>query len=180
MLPEGWLAEHELAPREEAYALEQLLYHEARLLDAERWRDWFALLAPDVHYWLPARENRYRRDPRGIAPRRDDVALFDDRLADLDDRIKRLETGLVWGEDPPARVRRLIAGVSAFATPAADCRRVYSHFLVYRNRRQDEVAILAGARRDTWRDTPAGWRLAAREVLLDQHVVLDKNLYLIF
>jgi 3-phenylpropionate/cinnamic acid dioxygenase small subunit len=180
MVPQGWLTETELVGRDEAYALEQLLYHEARLLDAERWRDWLALLAPDVHYWLPTRENRYRRDPRGVAPRREDAALFDDRLGDLEDRIRRLETGLVWGEDPPGRIRRLITGVSAFAVDTPDVRRVYSHFLVYRNRRQDEVAMFAGARRDTWRSTADGWRLVAREVLLDQHVVLDKNLYLVF
>jgi 3-phenylpropionate/cinnamic acid dioxygenase small subunit len=86
----------------------------------------------------------------------------------------------VWGEDPPGRIRRLITNVSAFAADTPDTRRVYSHFLVYRNRRQDEVAMFAGARRDTWRTTADGWRLAAREVLLDQHVILDKNLYLIF
>lgn len=180
MVPQGWLEETRSVGRDEAYVLEQLLYQEARLLDAERFRDWLALLAPDIHYWLPVRENRYRRDPRGTAPTREDVALFDDAWNDLEDRIKRLETGLVWGEDPPGRIRRLITNVSAFETDQTDTRRVYSHFLVYRNRRQDEVAILAGARRDTWRATPDGHRLAAREVLLDQHVVLDKNLYLLF
>lgn len=180
MVPQDWLAETQIVDRETGYALEQLLYHEARLLDAERFRDWLGLLADDVHYWLPVRENRYRRDPRGVAPRRDDVAIFNDDRADLEDRVRRLETGLVWGEDPPGRIRRLITNVSAFEADTSDARRVYSHFLVYRNRRQDEVAILAGARRDLWRDTSPGWQLAQREVLLDQHVVLDKNLYLFF
>ena len=180
MVPQGWLTETQVVDRDAGYELEQLLYHEARLLDAERFRDWLGLLTDDVHYWLPVRENRYRRDPRGAAPRREDVALFDDHRTDLEDRVRRLETGLVWGEDPPGRIRRLITNVSAFVAEVPDARRVYSHFLVYRNRRQDEVAMLAGARRDLWRTTLQGWRLAAREVLLDQHVVLDKNLYLFF
>lgn len=179
MVPEGWLTETQCVDRDEGYALEQLLYHEARLLDAERFRDWLALLDSMVNYWLPVRENRFRRDPRGVAPRREDVALFDDSRKDLEDRIRRLETGLVWGEDPPGRIRRLITNISAFKAEAAEMRRVYSNFLVYRNRRQDEVAILPGARRDLWRHTTDGWRLVQREVLLDQHVVLDKNLYVI-
>ena len=36
------------------------LYREARLLDNERWDDWLALLAEDIHYWMPTMENRRR------------------------------------------------------------------------------------------------------------------------
>ncbi len=180
MVPQGWLTETQPVERDEGYAFEQLLYHEARLLDAERFRDWLALLDPGINYWLPVRENRFRRDPRGIGPRREDPALFDDSLKDLEDRVRRLETGLSWSDDPPGRIRRLISNVTAFASDVPDARAVYSNFLVYRNRRQDEVAILPGARRDLWHRFADGWRLRQREILLDQSVVLDKTLNLIF
>ena len=35
-------------------SLEQFLYHEARLLDEQRWEDWEALFTDDGAYWMPA------------------------------------------------------------------------------------------------------------------------------
>src|SRR5262249_1581120 len=43
-LPEQVVLQHEV---------EQFLYAEAALLDARRFRDWLALLADDIHYWMP-------------------------------------------------------------------------------------------------------------------------------
>lgn len=180
LLPADWLTETTPADRDESHAITQWYYHEARLLDAERWRDWLALLDPDIQYWMPMRENRLRRDPRGLAPDPGDTALFDDRFNDLEDRVRRLETGAVWTEDPPVRIRRLIVNLSAFVLEADGERRVYSHFLIHRSRRQDDQATLVGIRRDLLKRHGDGYLLARREVLLDQHVVLDKNLYLFF
>ena len=33
--------------------LEQFLYHEARLLDEQRWEEWNALYLEDAEYWGP-------------------------------------------------------------------------------------------------------------------------------
>ena len=38
---------------------------EARLLDEERYDEWYETLADDLFYWLPLRESRFRRDKRG-------------------------------------------------------------------------------------------------------------------
>ena len=46
------------------HEIQKWLYHEARLLDEERFEEWLALLTPDIHYWLPLRENRFRKDRR--------------------------------------------------------------------------------------------------------------------
>ena len=35
------------------HRIEQFLFREARLLDEERWDDWLALMAEDIHYWMP-------------------------------------------------------------------------------------------------------------------------------
>lgn len=35
-------------------SLEQFLYHEARLLDEQRWQEWSDLFVKDGEYWVPA------------------------------------------------------------------------------------------------------------------------------
>jgi ethylbenzene dioxygenase beta subunit len=45
---------------EETHEVEQFLYREARLLDERRYDEWMALLADDLHYWVPTRRNKVR------------------------------------------------------------------------------------------------------------------------
>ena len=44
------------------YQVEQFLYHEAALLDARRFDEWYALLADDLEYWMPVRSTRSLAD----------------------------------------------------------------------------------------------------------------------
>ena len=37
---------------------EQFLYHEARLLDTQRYEDWLALFTDDATYWVPLEQNQ--------------------------------------------------------------------------------------------------------------------------
>jgi len=92
-------------------------------------------------------------------------------------RVKRMDTGLVWFEDPKSVARRLITNIDAEWSAREDEVDVYSTFLVYRNRRQRDETWLVGCREDRLRLTGAGWKLAERTILLDQRVVLDKNLH---
>jgi ethylbenzene dioxygenase beta subunit len=98
--------------------IERFYRLEARLLDEERHKEWYELLADDLFYWMPLRENRFRRDPRpGLDP--DAMALFDERKADIAVRIGRLASNLVWSEDPPTRHVYLVSNVEAFETAVA-------------------------------------------------------------
>jgi 3-phenylpropionate/cinnamic acid dioxygenase small subunit len=54
--------------------------------------------------------------------------------------------------------------------------KVGSRFLVYQNRNQYENYTLIGKRTDTLRKVSGTWKLARREILLDQSVLLAKNL----
>ena len=66
------------------------------------------------------------------------------------------------------------ASPSAETTPsevAVRCR-----FLVYRNRVETETDLLVGKREDTLRRVDGGWKIARRMVVLDQSVLLVKNL----
>jgi 3-phenylpropionate/cinnamic acid dioxygenase small subunit len=58
---------------------------------------------------------------------------------------------------------------------SATCR-----FLIYRNRVQTETDILVGKREDVLRSESEGWRIARRKIILDQNVLLSKNLTFFF
>jgi 3-phenylpropionate/cinnamic acid dioxygenase small subunit len=53
---------------------------------------------------------------------------------------------------------------------------VRCRFLVYRNRVETETDVLVGKREDVLRRVDGGWKIARRMVILDQSVLLAKNL----
>jgi len=164
------------------WEVEQFLYYEAALLDARRFDEWLQLLADDIHYWMPLRFNRDRRDEASDTSAPDEVSLFDDDKAFLEARIRRLKTGKAWAEDPPSRTRHLITNVviePANAPQNADFA-VHSNFIVYRNRMEGEVDLYAGSRDDLIRRTAGGFQIASRTIMLDQNVLLSKNLSILF
>jgi 3-phenylpropionate/cinnamic acid dioxygenase small subunit len=55
-----------------------------------------------------------------------------------------------------------------------------SRFLIYRNRVETETDLLVGKREDTLRRAGGGWLIARRKILLDQSVLLTKNLTFFF
>jgi len=57
---------------------------------------------------------------------------------------------------------------------------VKSRFLVYRNRVETETDVLVGKREDLLRRVDGGWKIARRKIVLDQSVLLTKNLTFFF
>jgi len=159
-------------------SIERFLRTEARLLDQERHREWYALLAEDLFYWMPLRENRRRRTGREISP--ENMAFFDDRKADIDIRLQRLESGMAWIEDPPTRHVYAISNVEAFETSVEGEYEVHSVFTMYRNRSEHDESTLMGRRRDVLRRHGTGFQIARRLILLQQSVLLTKNLSVFF
>jgi 3-phenylpropionate/cinnamic acid dioxygenase small subunit len=58
--------------------------------------------------------------------------------------------------------------------------RVYSNFMVYRNRAETEQEIYVGARQDVFRRVDGEWKIARRKIILDQNVLLAKNVSIFF
>jgi ethylbenzene dioxygenase beta subunit len=167
------------APDSVLLAIERFYRREARLLDAERYDEWYALLADDLFYWMPLRENRFRRDRRAdIDP--DNMAFFDERKADIAVRLGRLASKLVWTEDPPTRHVYVVTNVEAFETDIAGDYECHSAFVQYRNRAEHDESTLIGRRRDILRADGAGFQVARRLILLPQSVLLTKNLTAFF
>lgn len=162
------------------HEITMFLYREARLLDEERYREWLGLITPDVHYWIPFRENRYRKDRRPEPGPEEAASLYNDTYDDLEDRVKRSETGLVWSEDPKPRVSRSITNIEVEHADVPDELDVYSNIELYRSRRQDEEIWYNGKRRDRLRRVSGAWKLARRHVFLNHHVLLDENVSVLF
>lgn len=160
--------------------VEQFLYAEARLLDQRRYRDWYALLADDLRYVMPLRFNTLARERDHELSSADESAWFDETRASIDVRLKRLETGMAWAEEPPSRVRHLITNVTI--DDPGEPLVVRSCFHVYRSRLERQVDQFTGERTDALRraDTALGWQLVSRRIVLDQSTLLSNNLSLFF
>jgi 3-phenylpropionate/cinnamic acid dioxygenase small subunit len=57
---------------------------------------------------------------------------------------------------------------------------VHCNFIVYRNRGETEQDFYVGAREDGLRRVDAAWKIARRRLVLDQNVLLAKNLIIFF
>lgn len=160
--------------------VEQFLYYEAELLDERRYRDWYGLMSDDIQYWMPTRYNRTLRelDEENSTPEM--LAHFDDDKRTLGWRVAQLESGVHWAEDPPSRTRHLVTNVRIRPGATDGEFSVRSNFLLYRNRLDTEVDLWAGQREDTIRRVGAAFQIARREILLDQTVILAKNMSVLF
>ena len=173
-------------------AIEQFLYREARLLDERRFHDWLELLTDDIRYWMPVRTSRYPKRSRAIVildeeryvetelAQEGELALLDETKQSLSMRIARLDTGMAWAEDPPSRTRHLITNIEVEAGDTDAELTVYSNFLVYRTRGETEQDFFVGQREDILRSVAGAWKIARRKIVLDQNVLLPKNISIFF
>ncbi|MDB6063681.1 MAG: hypothetical protein JWM78_3784 [Verrucomicrobiaceae bacterium] len=158
------------------FEVQQFLNHEAYLLDTLRLRDWTGLLATDLSYRVPVRQTRDRATfGREIS---DTVCHMEDDYESILGRVSRLVDGKsAWSEDPPSRVRRFVTNVAVGETETADEFEVVSYLLVARNRfDQETYQLLCAERRDRIRRDGHSFKLARRDVLVDQAVLGMPNL----
>lgn len=158
-------------------AVEQFLYEEADLLDRRQFRAWLGLLAEDVRYRVPSVLNLGVRERADELLGGEQLAHYDDDLASVTMRVRRLETNMAWSEDPPPRTSRFVTNVRVVPSdrePGAFV--VRSNLFLYQNRLEREVNTFSAAREDVLRQHGDSFRIAERTVRLDQAVVLAKSL----
>jgi 3-phenylpropionate/cinnamic acid dioxygenase small subunit len=167
--------------------IEQFLYREARLLDQRRFREWLELFTEDVRYWMPTRSNRYPVTSKAISildgsrfeeaelSKEGELAIMDETKDSLTRRVDRLDTGMAWAEDPPSRTRHLVSNIEVEPGDSESQLKVYSNFLMYRTRAETEQDFYVGCREDTLRREGGGWKIAYRKIVIDQNVLLAKN-----
>jgi 3-phenylpropionate/cinnamic acid dioxygenase small subunit len=165
--------------------VEDFLYREADLLDERRYEEWLDLFTEDAHYWMPLRRNVPRDEPEREFTRQGvDASWFDEGKDTLRRRVRQIQTGVHWAEEPPSRICHIISNVQlvpgASPDPAPREVGVRSRFIVYRNRVETETDFLVGKREDLLRLEDGDWRIARRKIVLDQSVLLAKNLTMFF
>jgi 3-phenylpropionate/cinnamic acid dioxygenase small subunit len=161
--------------------IEDFLASEADLLDARRFEDWLTLFTEDVRYWMPMARNVATENlSEEFTVERVETNWIDEGIETLRQRVNQLATGVHWAEQPPSRTTHMISNLrltdiqpdtSNPQEVATRCR-----FLVYRNRQEDEQDVYVGKRNDTLRRVDGGWKIARREIFLDQNVLLSKNI----
>lgn len=165
--------------------IEDFLYEEADILDERRFEEWLALFTDDLRYWMPIRKNLALREEENDITGPEDVAWFDDDKTTLTKRVKQIRTGVHWAEEPLSRVSHLVSNIRLQERPAkplqpGDEIEVKCHFLVHRNRLETETDFLAGRRVDLLRRTESSFQIARRKIIIDQAVLLAKNLTFFF
>lgn len=151
----------------------ETLYDEAATLDERRIDDWMAMIAPDIIYQAPIRLTR-------TGPNRDRDVMrtmfhFDEDYNSLMMRTGRLQKS-AWAEDPPSRCRRFVTNVRVAECDTAGEYEVVSYLYLERSRGDNPVNETATAeRRDIWRDVDSEYKLARREIIVDQSVLGMSN-----
>ena len=165
--------------------VEAFLYGEAELLDERRYEEWLALFTDDAQYFMPMRRNVPHDEPEREFTREGlDVNWFDEGKDTLTRRVRQIQTGIHWAEEPRSRITHMVSNVQLLELvgDANEPREaaVKSRFLIYRNRVETETDLLVGKREDTLRRDGSGWLIARRKIILDQNVLLTKNLTFFF
>jgi 3-phenylpropionate/cinnamic acid dioxygenase small subunit len=161
--------------------IEQFLYHESRVLDEHRFEEWYDLLTDDIHYFMPTRYNRLKREADKEFSAVNEAAFFDEDKRSIAQRIRRLNTGMAWAEDPPSRTRHMVSNV-VIRPRSAEEYEVDCYFMIYRSRLEREVEIFVGMRHDIIRraTNAAGFVVAGRTIILDQATLMARNLSFFF
>ncbi len=157
---------------------EEFLFLEADLLDQRRFAEWLDLLTDDLVYFMPIRRNVKHGQHAAHENTREgqDISWFDEDKWTLAKRVEQIQTGVHWAEEPLSRVCHMVSNVRILEQKSDREIVVGSRFLVYQNRNEYENTTLVGKRTDTLRKVGGAWKLARREILLDQSVLLAKNL----
>jgi 3-phenylpropionate/cinnamic acid dioxygenase small subunit len=154
----------------------EFVYDEAALLDQQKFDDWANLLAEDLSYTAPLRITRQGPDRLNTVVRT--TLHFDDDYSSIMGRLQRLGTKSAWAEDPPSRTRRLVTNVRVWETAKANEYETESYLLLSRSRYEHyQLQVLSCVRHDLLRRSgPGAFKLARREIIVDQSVLGMANL----
>ena len=156
--------------------VEDFLALEGELLDERKFDDWLDLLDEDLHYWMPLVRNFEAGRPQDEYSRAGvGAAWFDEGKATLRQRVMQIQGGDHWAEEPLSRTTHMTTNIRIVSATEAEVT-VKSRFLLYVNRREEEVRLFVGKRVDVLRPSGESFLLAKRSIFLDQSKMLFKNL----
>ena len=166
--------------------IEDFLHLEADLLDQRKFRAWLDLLAEDLVYFMPIRRNVKfgDHDEKENTRQGEGISWFDEDKWTVTKRIEQILTGVHYAEEPLSRVTHMVSNIRLLdVKPSVENPHevtVGSRFLVFQSRVEYENYTFIGRRIDTLRRNGDSWLIARRELILEQNVLLAKNLSILF
>jgi p-cumate 2,3-dioxygenase subunit beta len=139
--------------------VEDLLYHEAELLDAWKLDAWMALLTDDAAYFVPPND-------KPDADHRFTLFTIADDIVRLRERVIRLKDPNCHAEYPPSRTRRLITNVRVVGSDG-DTILAAANFSIHRYRRGGAHQEFVGRYRYRLRRVGGVLKIAERRAILD-------------
>ena len=176
---------------ERQYAVEQFYFNEARLLDGRQYRQWLSLVCETLSYVMPARvnalvDNRQRGEESMIAIENEledgnsmGCPIREESYAHLFVRVDRAYKINSWADNPPARTRRIIGNIEVLKDTDKSLS-VSSNFHLFFARPGSDNFIYSGQRNDQLLVVNDGFKIAAREVIMDYANIDVPTLGLIF
>jgi 3-phenylpropionate/cinnamic acid dioxygenase small subunit len=134
---------------------EQFLYHEARLLDSQKYEEWLELFTDDATYWVPLEQGQ--KDPYQTSS-----IIHDDRTL-LELRVKQIRHPRAHARQPVARTVHQISNVMPLGEANGELRvgsamtvvefrsekqRLYGALVEHRLRRRGDTFQIAHKRVD--------------------------------
>jgi 3-phenylpropionate/cinnamic acid dioxygenase small subunit len=135
---------------------EDFVYHEARLMDGNRYDEWFALWTPDALYWVPTTDDE-------SAPEKA-VAIVYEKLGKIEDRVLRLKGKYAHAQKPRSRLMRVVSNFEL--EPCAEGLIVGTSRFVLGEIRNDRQLTYFGRNRHVLVETDAGLRMREKRVFL--------------
>ena len=150
------------------------LMREAELLDNRLFENWLALLTEDIFYNMPI---RVTRDTDEGSNDLSDGAWLRENRKSLEMRIKRLTSKGALSEEPPSRTRHFVSNIRVRGGSRENEIEVNSNLLLYRTRGDSShYDLFSAERKDVLRRINGNWKLARRDILLDQTVLGAQDL----
>jgi len=135
---------------------EDFIIHEARLLDARRFRDWMGLFDEDGTYWVPAA-------PDQKSPLNEASLFYDDRDL-MKTRIERLEHPRIHVQTPPSRTAHIIGNVVIEEADVGRGEFLVGSTVIMVEYRDEEQRVFAGRQHHRLRRDGSGFRIVQKRV----------------
>lgn len=133
-----------------------LVVHEARLLDAKRFDEWYELFDEDGRYWMPL--------ARSQQDRRTHTSLMDEDRFTLKVRIERFKHARAAAQQPPSFCHHLLQTPTVERVDDAASRVWLRTEFNYTEVRARERFSLAGSAHHELVRREAGWRIVLKRV----------------
>ncbi len=136
--------------------LVDVVYHEARCIDEQRWDEWLALYTEDAHYWMPLTHGQ-------TDPLLQGSLMYEDKML-LGIRVERLKGRRTFSQEPISRCHHLLQAPSVEMLDAGLGQARLRTAFHYVETRGDEQQLYAGWASHDLRWQGTDWRIVLKRV----------------